>query len=192
MYQKTFFSLFLLALVLFSGCGKSNSQKKLELREKELQLKEKKLLNLDQQLKLKEQDLSKREQRLDSLKNNDDTLGVYNPKLVGSWLITMQCIETTCEGYAVGDTKTEQWNIAYQNNRVIIKAISNKKIIRTYSGFFRENSLNLTAVPPPDAHTEMSVVLNPHDTNDKLMEGQRVIDRTGNCRVVFTLKAEKL
>lgn len=190
MYSKSFTLLFL-ASILFLGCESRDTEKKLEFREQEVQRKEQQLLTLEQQLKLKEQELIKREQQADSLKVKTDTLGVYNPKLLGDWIVRMQCTEATCEGYAVGDTKTEQWNISYRNNKVIVKAMSNKKVIRTYSGLFKENSLNLKAQPAPDAVTEMRVVLNPHATNENLMEGQRVIDRGNNCRVVFALKVEK-
>lgn len=190
MYSKLLIILFL-ASTLFSGCGSGDSEKKLETREQEVQRKEQQLLTLQEQLKLKEQELIKREQQADSFKVKTDTLGVYNPKLLGNWTVSMQCTEATCEGYAVGDTKTEQWNISYQNNKVIVKAISNKKVIRTYTGLFKENSLTLTAQPAPDADTEMKVVLNPHATNENLMEGQRVINRGNNCRVVFALKVEK-
>lgn len=184
---------FIVALMLssISGCGNSETKRKLDLKEKELAQKEDSLLKFDHELKSREQQILKREQLLDSLKSQNDTLGVYNPKLIGTWLVTMQCTETTCEGYAVGDTKTEHWNISYQNNKVMVKAISNKKVIRAYSGLFKENSLNLIAVPPPDADTEMKVVLSPHTTNENLMEGQRIIDRANNCRVVFSLKVEK-
>ncbi|MEJ6979516.1 hypothetical protein WG906_03590 [Pedobacter sp. P351] len=190
MYSKLFIPLFL-ASTFFLGCGSTDTEKKLDFREQEVQRKEQQLLILEQQLNLKEQELIRREQQADSFKVKTDTLGVYNPKLLGNWTVSMHCIEANCEGYAVGDIKTEHWNISYRNNKVIVKAMSNNKVIRTYSGLFKENSLNLKAQPVPDADTEMKVVLNPHATNENLMEGQRVIDRRNNCRVVFSLKVEK-
>jgi hypothetical protein len=193
MCQKLLSLYFLASSMIFSisGCGNGEAKRKLDLREKELAQKEDSLLKLARELKFKEQQILKTGQLLDSLKSQNDTLGVYNPKLIGTWLVTMQCTETTCEGYAVGDTKTEHWNISYQKNKVIVKAISNKKVIRTYLGLFKENSLKLIAAPPPDADTEMNVMLSPHSKNENLMEGQRIIDRANNCRVVFSLKVEK-
>ncbi|HXH98655.1 MAG TPA: hypothetical protein VNI52_00170 [Sphingobacteriaceae bacterium] len=176
---------------LISSCGNNSDKKDLQLTEQKLKQKEQQLLSYEQQLNLRERELLKREQLIDSLRRQADTTGTYNAKLIGNWTVTMQCTETTCEGYAVGDTKTEQWNISYQNSRVIVKASANKKLVRSYTGLFRENTLELTAQPPPDAETKMDVVLNPHPTTENLMEGSRVINRGGNCRVVFTLKAEK-
>jgi VCBS repeat-containing protein len=184
------FIIYTLATVLFLSCGKSDNRKTLEDREKEVQQKEQQLSVFEQQLKLKEQDLAKQQKQLDSLKSQNDTLGVFNVKLAGNWQVSMHCTEATCEGYAVGDTKTEQWSIAYEGNKVTVQAMANKKSVRTYSGLFTENSLKLKSLPPPDAQSKMSVTLSPHATNENLMEGQRVIDR-GNCRVVFSLKAEK-
>ena len=128
----------------------------------------------------------------DSLQKQADTVGTYNPNLEGNWSITMQCIETSCEGSAIGDTKTEQWNIAYQNNKVVVNATSNKKLIRTYTGIFKENTLELTAQQPLDTETHMDVMLTPHPTTANLMEGRRVINQGGKCKIVYSLKAEKL
>ena len=188
---KIVFIFFLLSIIVVS-CGKSDRQKKLESREKQLVQQEQQLFALEQQLKLQMQDLAIRERQLDSLKNENDSIGVQNLQLVGNWQVSMQCTEATCEGYAVGDTKTEQWNITYANDKVLVKAMSNKKLIRVYSGIFSNNSLKLSAVPQPDPATNINVVLNPSATNENLMEGQRVIDRDTNCKVVFALKLQKL
>ncbi|MGV3510037.1 MAG: hypothetical protein ACO1N7_12170 [Sphingobacteriaceae bacterium] len=186
-----FSSILLVVSIILSGCGKSANQKNIEKREKEIQQKEQQLKAFEQQLKLKEQNLLSREKQLDSLKTKADTIGVYNPKLVGNWRVNMQCIETTCEGSAIGDTKTEQWNISYNNNKVVANALSNKKIIRVYTGLFKENTLELKA-QPTDLETEMNVVLTPHSSTENLMEGRRIINHSGKCKIVYALKAEKI
>jgi hypothetical protein len=181
------------ALILLSAsCGKSGNEKNLENRERKVKSKEQQLLMLQQQLNLKEQELIKREQQIDSLKAGSDSIGTYNQKLIGNWTVTMQCIETTCEGSAIGDTKTEQWNISYQNNKVIAKSSVNNRSIRTYTGLFKENSLKLSAALTPGTDTYMDVTLSPHPTTDRLMEGQRVINHRGKCKIVFAIKAEKI
>jgi hypothetical protein len=174
-----------------SACTTGDRQEQLELKEQQLTQKEQQLLDLDQKLKIKERELSQWELQLDSLKKQGDTVGMDNPQLIGSWLVTMQCTETTCDDYAVGDTKTEHWNIDYLNNKFVAKAISNNKVIRTYSGLFQNNSLELSAVPHPDGNIKINVALAPHPANKDLMEGQRVIERGNHCRVVFSLKFEK-
>lgn len=174
------------------GCGKSDSEKKLEQRTSEVQRKEQQLQSLEKQLRIKEQQLTLQQQRIDSLTIQNDTLGIYNPQLIGEWRVTMQCIETTCEGSAIGDTKTEQWKIAYNENKVVVNATANKKLIRVYEGLYKINSLELATPPVPNAETTMNVVLNPHPTTKNLMEGQRVITQANNCRIVYSLKAERL
>ena len=179
-------------LILFTACGKSSNTKKLELREMQLENKEQELRMLEQQLALREQALTLRERSFDSLNNAVDTIGIYNPLIVGSWKVTMECIETTCEGSAIGDTKTEQWNISYQNNRVVSRVVVDGKIARTYTGFYRENTLELSALQTPDPQTHMNVVLTVNPSVAKVMEGQRIIIQSGKCKIVYRLKAEKI
>lgn len=174
---------------LLLACGGADDQKSVELREKEVEQKEEILKLWEEQLKSKELGLINRERQIDSL-NQSDTLGVVSPKLVGVWKVTMQCIETTCEGSAIGDTKTEQWDISYQNTKVVVSAVSNQKMIRFYTGLLKNNTLKLTAQSSPD-ETQMDVVLTPHPTVDKLMEGQRVITQRGKCKIVYAIKASK-
>ncbi|MHB1179413.1 MAG: hypothetical protein ACYCZO_13915 [Daejeonella sp.] len=190
--QLKFFLIYILLSVFVASCGKTDHQKKLEAREKLVYQEEQRLNALEQQLRLREIVIFRREMQLDSLKNKNDTIGIKNLQLVGNWQVSMQCTEATCEGYAVGDTKTEQWNISYQNDKVIVTAMSNKKVIRIYWGLFNGTSLNLKAMPPPDAESQINVVLNPDVLDKNLMDGRRVIEKGGNCRVVFVLKLEKL
>lgn len=193
MNLKNAYSIIFSALIILSAsCGDNDNRKHLNDREKQLNDKERQLTAWEQRLKLKEQELSAREIKVDSLKNPRDTVGVYNPKLQGNWKVTMQCTETTCGGSAIGDIKTELWNISYQGNKVIARVTANNKIIRTYSGLFRENSLELTARHTSHTDTHMDVTLTPHLTTEGLMEGQRVINQGGKCKVVYSIKAERL
>lgn len=187
------FSYIILLLFVFCiACGQNDRTKTLTTREQEIENKEQQLQAWEEQLRLKEQDLAVRERIIDSLNGDIDTTGVYNPAIVGSWMVTMECIETTCEGSAIGDTKTEQWDISYQNNQVVAKAIVNKKLIRTYTGYLKENILELITQQTSNPETHMNVVLNTLPAKPNLMEGQRVISQGGKCRIVYKLKAEKL
>lgn len=188
---NTRFVIFSILITVCASCGE-NQNKDLDAREKKLDLKEQQLLNWEQQLKLKEQELSKNQMKIDSIKNLADTNGIYDPKVIGNWKVTMQCTETTCEGSAVGDTKTEVWSISYHNHKVIARVIVNKKVIRTYSGLFRENTLQLSARQTSETDTHMDVTLTPHSTTEGLLEGQRVINQRGKCRIVYGVKAEKI
>jgi hypothetical protein len=192
MYKKLSALLVLLSFFMFSRCGKSASDKKLESKEKELQQKEQYLNTFEQQLKARELEVRKRERLLDSLKPRQDSTGVYNPRIVGTWNITMECTETTCEGSAIGDKKTEQWNITYESNRVVARATVEKRLVRVYTGLFVENSIQLTARQNSDTETHIDVTLSPHPTVPNTMEGQRIINQGGKCKIIYQLKAEKL
>lgn len=178
--------IFLAFTLLLSNCGENKK------REKEFEKREQKLKIWEQQISLREQALIKKEHIIDSLNSYSDTAGVVDPKLVGDWKITMECTETSCEGSAIGDTKTEHWNIYYQHSKVIAKVVANKQLIRSYSGFLKENTLELSLEQAPDSETQMRVVLNLNPALANLMEGQRIINQAGKCKIVYQLKAEKL
>lgn len=182
----------LFTLLFACACSSDDRLKKLEVREKEVTVKEQELHDWEQRLRSIENDLAKKERIIDSLNGKTNPHGIYNPALIGNWNVSMECTETNCEGSAIGDTKTEQWNIYYQGNRVIAKAMADKRPIRTYAGEFKENSLTLSAVQTPTPETHMDVVLSPHSTKANLLEGERVINQGGKCRIVYRLKAEKL
>jgi len=180
----------LIYLLLMFGCTNESKSPKNPLKDS-LNKKEQELLIREQQLDTKEKELLNREQRLDSLKNRMDTVGLYKPAIIGEWKVSMICKETTCDGYAVGDTKTESWKIAYINNKVIVSAYANKTLVRIYQGLFKTNGLELSAVPAPDAQTEISVLLTLNSGSESLIEGTRTIYKKDNCKVEFAVTAEK-
>jgi hypothetical protein len=105
----------------------------------------------------------------------------------------MTCTETSCAGSAVGDTKNETWEISYQENNVIARAMVNTELTRVYSGFFTGNTLELVASPEGTAvnqpATRMVVRLRLSDNNK--MEGQREIERTGQCKIIYEVSMNK-
>jgi hypothetical protein len=183
--------LFLLPCLLLPSCGIREREEALEQREKEINQKEQSLLLLEKQLQLKEEDLLRRQKILDSthqLARLDSSL--INPKLVGKWAATMRCTATTCEGSAVGDVKNELWNIAYQDRNVIVKAMADGKLVRTYTGAFTENNLQLTAQQEENApQTKMTAQLT--FRSDTELEGERKIMRDNSCQIVYALTLSK-
>ena len=178
-------------LVLFSSCGIREREEALEQREKEINQKEQSLLLLQKQLQLKEEDLLRRQQILDStqqLAAQDSAL--VNPKLPGRWAVTMRCTATTCDGSAVGDVKNEQWDIAYQDRNIIVKAMADGKLVRTYTGAFRENKMLLTAQQEPNT-PPVTMTVQLQFRSDTEMEGEREITRANNCRIVYVLSMNK-
>jgi hypothetical protein len=103
----------------------------------------------------------------------------------------MTCTEATCAGSAVGDTKTEQWNISYEANTIIAKAMSDDKLVRTYTGIPAGEVIEL--VEGPHANVSQSatkMIVRLRLINSTAMDGKREIIRN-NCKVIYDLKMEK-
>ena len=116
--MKTLKVVFLLPVFMLLGCDMRMREKELEKRRDSLNQQEKQLLFLKSQLELKSAELEAKEQRLDSMLKKTAPVDSALPKqlfLVGRWNVKMVCTETTCPGSAVGDNKTEIWDISYQN-----------------------------------------------------------------------------
>lgn len=168
-------------------------EQELEVKVAELNQKEQELLLKEKSLQLKEEQLAKREKLLDSTanKNSIDTLSSLHPNLPGLWNVTMRCTETTCAGSAVGDTKNEQWEISFENNTVIAKAMSDKKLLRVYSGTYAGNSFELTAQQNNASDAQAAkMVVRLQKTKENEMAGQREIIRP-DCRIVYALELSR-
>lgn len=178
---------FLLLLIFaFSGCGLQEREKQLEKGLAELHQKQ-------QELAIKEQALNERQKQLDSVATlHQDTLEQLYPELPGSWAVKMVCSEATCPGSAIGDTKTEQWEIGIRNNQVTAVAISNNKVIRVYMGTFSEDQLMLEA-QYVEAHPELNtrIVIRLKRSKENLMTGRREIIRTDDCHIVYDISLKK-
>lgn len=180
----------LLSSFLFSGCDLQQKEEALKKKEAELNQKEQELILREKTIQFKEEELAKKEKRLDTLAK-DSTL-MLNPNLAGTWSTKMTCVETTCTGSAVGDTKTEQWTISYEANHIIARAMADDKLVRVYTGSFNGNTIELTqesqatSSEPP---TRMVVRLMLKDAGK--MEGQREIVRNKDCKIVYALEMQK-
>jgi hypothetical protein len=187
----------LFLLFISTGCNNLRQRETaVQQREEALAQKEQVLLAKENQLELKAQELLKQEQQLKNAQQPDSSaqslVSEFNPALVGNWNARMICTETTCTGSAVGDTKTEAWEITYQSDRVVAKAMTGENMFRIYTGTFRNNLLELTEnvdLAPGAPATQMVVRLTL--LNQTTMEGQREIIRTGDCRIVYDLQLNK-
>lgn len=182
------------ALCLMTACSLREREKEIETKLGEINQKEQELLLKEKSLQLREDELTKKEKLLDSTRNKQysDTLTSVNPQLVGSWSVKMNCIETTCSGSAVGDTKTEQWEITYQDQTVIAKAMAGQALVRVYTGNYSGNTLQLTAQseePNPQQAARMTVRLT--FSREDEMEGNREITRADDCKIVYALQLKK-
>ena len=191
--MRNIFVLFLLVF-FFSSCGLEEREKQLQQRETALNQKEQELLLKEKSLQLREEELSAAMKKTDTAANAtaNDSLAVVSNDLPGVWDATMKCTETTCAGSAVGDTKTEHWQISYQEKTVIVKAISGDKLVRVYTGKLNNNNiLELTTQQTDNGQkiTKMNVRLQLIKNNK--MEGRREIRRGDECTIVYALELDK-
>ena len=182
----------LLLVGFLASCGQAK-------REQQLVAREKQVLELRQELNMKASalalqatKLNQMSQQLDSANIIEDSLKVNFPLLSGRWVVSMTCSETTCQGSAIGDTKTEQWLISRQAGSIIAQAYNNQTINRVYVGKYKDGALQLKAQPilsTTDTTTTINVVLQPQ-SDSLMLSGKRTINRP-DCRIVYDMTLKK-
>ena len=184
--------IFLLAGVIFiSGCGLRQREIELDKKMNELNQKEQELTLKEQSLAIKEQQLNERKKLIDSTTSVvNDSMYHEHQKITGTWMVDMQCTETSCPGSAVGDIKSEQWDFSFQGNTVIVSAMSHDKLLRTYTGSYVENLLKLN-VQQDSAETNAAIVVRLQQKNEKEMEGEREIIQASGCHILYSLRLKK-
>lgn len=174
----------LLLLLLLPACGLREREQKIQRKEQDIIQKQAELLLKEQQLTAKEKELKDKELFLDSTRRYIDTANIYDARITGKWSVKMNCTETDCEGSAIGDTKTELWEISYgANNSVVAKAYAGKKLTRIYNGYYKKSGLQLS--------DEQSIKVTLTPTQKDKMEGTREISQAG-CKIIYSLNAEKM
>jgi hypothetical protein len=187
--------LFLLCIV--ASCNDAQKQKNLKIKESDLNAREQDLLLREKTVEMKEQELNEKQKKADSLKSKDSLSSAkdsiqLNQNLIGTWSVKMTCTETSCTVSAVGDTKTEHWNLSYQGTRLVAKVIDKNKLSRIYSGPFNQNSVIMTEYrDSSNAATDSRMTVRLNILNDKNMEGKREIIMEDDCRIIYTLQMNK-
>lgn len=188
----------LLLVFISSGCGLQKREALLQEREAQLAKKEQALVVREKNLQLKAEELALKEQQLLRQGQAADTTsqeagGIFYPALIGKWNATMTCTETTCAGSAIGDTKTETWELSYQNERVIARAMAGENLVRIYTGVYKNNLLELTEnVELSSAAPATKIVVRLTFLNQNALEGRREIIRAGDCRIIYALQLVRL
>ncbi len=177
-----------LVLLVSPGCDMRNREMALEQKEAALAEREQQVSAKENALQAKEEQLLLREQKLDS--SLIDSIKI-NPSLAGQWAVKMTCTETTCTGSAVGDTKNETWHFSIENNLIIAKAMVGDKVVRTYSGTYVNNAIELTVDVEADAASPATkIIVRLNQVNPNSMEGLREIVRP-DCKIVYTVQLNK-
>jgi hypothetical protein len=183
--------LLLSGVIFFSSCGLRQREIELDKKMDELNQREQQLALKERSLAAKEIQLNEREKQIDSTKNTvNDTLFLEHKKIPGTWMVDMQCTETTCAGSAVGDIKSEQWNFKFQDNTVIASAMSNNQLVRVYTGAYFGNLLKLS-VQQDSTETSAKINVRLTQTKEKEMEGEREIIQANGCHILYSLRMKK-
>jgi hypothetical protein len=175
--------------ILFSSCDLREREQELAQRAAELNEKEQELLLKEKQLK--EQELLIQQQQMDSTLLDSLNFPV-DSSMLGTWAVRMRCTETTCPGSAVGDVKTETWEIIMQDRNLIAKVYDGKKLVRVYNGNFRQNGAMLKDhpdIPAADNTGNITVTLQP--PKDNLVNGRREIIGVNQCKIIYDLELRK-
>ena len=175
---------------LLTGCQSRERENALQLKEDSLNQREQQLLLKEKTLEIREADLLRKEKQRDS--TSIDSTGFYNAALIGNWTVKMTCTETTCPGSAVGDVNTQEWNLSYQGNTVIAKVMEGNQLMRTYTGTYNSNTLEMTEGTHSAAQQQsVKMMVRLRIVNATTMDGQREIIRENNCKIIYALELQK-
>lgn len=181
-------TLLLIAAFIAPGCDFKQREKAIKMKEEALQMKEQELNEREHTIQMAEADLAKKQQP-DTTKRDSSFL--YTQAIVGTWQVRMVCMQTTCDGSAIGDTKIEAWTFSYENNQVVARAMANDKLVRIYTGKVLNDGLELIEnIESSPSEPATKIVVRVKKTNEKTMEGQREIVRVG-CRILYALQLNK-
>ncbi len=192
--MRPFIFIIFIFILLFEGCDTRKKEQTLTKKENELNQKEQELILWEKALQLKEEELRRKTQNLDSLSKQTIIDSIFvNPEFIGLWSVQMNCIETSCPGSAVGDVKTEQWDISYYDNKTIVKVYDKGKVVREYSGTSTSNTIELNYLQnSPETNQITNMVVRLEQTAKNRLEGRREITRTPeNCKIVYAVEMVK-
>jgi hypothetical protein len=176
---------FLVLAAALQGCESKERAAQLTLREQQIAGKEQTLIQWEQRLTLLENELQERlkKRQQDSTSVTDSLQAL---PVIGRWMVKMRCTETNCSGSAIGDTKTETWEIAYHNKGVVVSSYTKNELSRIYNGTFTPTRLEVTN-GKPGSESLMRVTL---ELKDGKMEGIREVERT-DCKIRYALTLQR-
>ena len=182
---------FILFIGLLLACNSREREQALQVKEDSLNQREQQLLLKEKTLEIREADLLRKEKQLDSTYRIDSS-GFYNPALIGNWTVKMTCTETSCAGSAVGDVNNQEWNFSYQGNTVIAKVMEGNQLVRTYTGTYKSNAIEMTDASQTTAgQPSVKMLVRLRIINATTMDGQREILRENNCKIIYALELQK-
>jgi len=123
--------------------------------------------------------------------SNYHTTPILTSAISGLWVVSMKCIETDCEGSAIGDIKTERWDISINNGTLTAEAKVNETLSRLYVGQQRGEFYELSLKPSNNSNnTQAKMLVKLKPLSNDHMEGTREIFRD-DCHIVYSLELNK-
>lgn len=185
------FILFFVLPGLLGSCADSGREAALKQKETELDQREQIILARERSVALREAALA--QQRFHDSTATADTTHIVSSALVGNWNVRMTCTETSCPGSAVGDTRTEKWQMQYEGTSLVAKAMANDQLMRVYTGFYTGNTIELVEDPTnASAPRAAKMVVRLRLVDSSRLEGEREIMRDNNCKIVYATHMEKM
>jgi hypothetical protein len=189
--MKRLFLITGILLLWATACNDRQREQALENRETALNQREQELVLREKTLQLKEEEWQRREKQPDSLHIADSSKQLI-PEIIGTWSVKMTCTETTCTGSAVGDIRNEQWHVNFQDNNIIVKAMTGDQLVRVYTGTYSNHAIELVNDPNAVAsHPTAKMTVRLRLLNNRTMEGQREIIREENCKIIYAVQMNK-
>lgn len=129
---------------------------------------------------------------LDSVKleNGPVTLTAADSMLTGRWSVKMRCTIAACEGFAVGDTKSEEWLIALEPRGIVITSFDKSQIRRVYRANLQDTRLEAMAIALGAGVRSINLSLN--QQSPKVLSGERVLTLEEGCEVHYSVVAERI
>lgn len=178
-------------LLIMYGCGFEERRKELDTREQSLVTREQAVMLKEKQLQLLEDSLRKTSDKNDST-NLPQIQGLPFPdSLAGNWNVNMVCTQTNCSGFAVGDIRKEQWQLAKNETGVSVRAMQGDKLIRVYTGIFTGENLRLSTPASDSIRTTAKMTVALKIDNINKMSGQRSITQSDGCGATFKVDMDK-
>ena len=178
--------------MLSAGCDYSSREQSLQEKETALNQRETALVNRERIVEAAEAKLKAAKVGREAT-SKPDSSGYYQPALTGDWQVRMTCTESNCTGFAVGDSRTEQWSVSYVGYSLFVRAMNKNTFIRSYNGYAFENSIELKErrdSTRKSADVSMRIRLQLSDSTT--MSGDREIIQDNNCKVVYALQLKKI
>ena len=178
--------------LMSAGCDANGREQALRQKDSALNQREAELVNRERIVEAAEAKLRAAKGSREVNSRPDSSL-YYQPSLTGDWQVKMTCTESNCTGFAVGDSRTEQWSMSYIGYTLFVKATSKNTYIRSYNGYVFENYIELRERKDSTRSTadvRMKVRLQVSDSTT--LGGDREIIQENNCKVVYALQLKKI